>query len=184
MHDAARVAVVERVGDLDPDVDDVAEAQRLLPEQARQVRSADDRHHEEERALVPPEVVDRDDGGVVHLPDDLRLPLEALLELGREIRRGDELDGDFAVQDRVAGPVDDPHPAAAELAEDFVAVRKPRVDHANIPSVGSRGPRRRSSGSTADGGEPFDLGPREGVDLVVEEGQQQGVPGERSSTLR
>ena len=54
-------------------------------DQARQVRSADDRHHEEERALVPPEVVDRDDGGVVHLRDDLRLALEALLGLGGEI---------------------------------------------------------------------------------------------------
>ena len=80
--DAARVAVVEGLGDLDPDVDDLAEAQRLVADQAQQGRPADQRHDEEERALVPAEVVDRDDGRVVHLGDDLRLALEALLELG------------------------------------------------------------------------------------------------------
>ena len=46
---------------------------------------ADERHHEEERALVAAEVVDRDDRRVVHLRDDLRLALEALLELRREV---------------------------------------------------------------------------------------------------
>ena len=38
--DAARVAVVERLGDLDPDVHDLAQAQRLLADQAQQVRAA------------------------------------------------------------------------------------------------------------------------------------------------
>ena len=84
--DAARVAVVEGVGDLDADVDDVAQAQRLVADQAQQVRAADERHDEEERALVPAEVVDRDDGRVVHLRDDLGFALEALLELRRRGR--------------------------------------------------------------------------------------------------
>ena len=79
--DAARVAVVEGIGDLDPDVHDLAQAQRLVADQALQVRPADERHHEEERALVAAEVVDRNDRRVVHLRDELRLALEALLEL-------------------------------------------------------------------------------------------------------
>ncbi len=38
--DAAGVAVVERVGDLRPDVEDVAEAERALAEELPQVRAA------------------------------------------------------------------------------------------------------------------------------------------------
>ncbi len=77
VHDAARVAVVERLRDLDPDVDDVAQARLLVAQEGPQVRPLHERHHEEERALVAAEVVDRDDGGVVHLRDHLRLALEA-----------------------------------------------------------------------------------------------------------
>ena len=87
-----------------------------------------DGHHEEERALVTPEVVDRHDRGVVHLGDELGLALEALLDLGRQVRRGDELDRDLAVQERVARPVDDAHAAASELPEDLVAVGELRAD--------------------------------------------------------
>ena len=75
-----------------------------------------------------PEVVDRHDRRVVHLGDDLGFPLEAALDLGRQVGRGDQLDGDLAVQERVSGPVDDTHAAPAELADDLVSVRKLRVD--------------------------------------------------------
>ena len=133
--DAARVAVLERVGDLDPDVHDLAEVQRLVPDQPQQVRALRDGHHEEERALVTPEVVDRHDRGVVHLGDELRLALEALLDLGRQVRRGDELDRDLAVEQRVARAVDDAHAAAAELPEDLVAVGELGADQSGS-SVG------------------------------------------------
>ena len=81
--DAPRVAVLEGLGDLDPDVHDVAERQRPCGRNCAQVRALDQRHHEEQRPLVTAEVVDRHDGGVVHLGDDLRLALEALLGLRR-----------------------------------------------------------------------------------------------------
>ena len=59
--DAAGVAVVERVGDLHPDVEDVAELQRAVAEKLPKVRVRQHRHDEEERPVVPPEVVDRHD---------------------------------------------------------------------------------------------------------------------------
>ncbi len=128
--DAAGVAVVERVGDLRPDVEDVAEAQRALAEELPQVRGREHRHDEEQRPLVPPEVVDRHDGGVVHLRDDLGLALEALLGVLREIPGRDQLDRDVAVQDRILRAVDDAHSAAPQLGEDLVAVGELRSDHA------------------------------------------------------
>ena len=134
--DAARVAVVERLGDLDADVDDLAEAQRLVADQPEQVRAADERHDEEERALVAAEVVDRDDRGVVHLRDDLRLALEALLEL-RRVRssRGDELDRDLAVEHRVPRAVDDAHAAPSELPQDLVTIDQRGLDQLRFSKV-------------------------------------------------
>ena len=87
---------------------------------------------------MPAEVVDRDDGGVVHLRDDLGLALKALLELGRQVRRGDELDRDLAVQERIAGAIDDTHAAATELAEDLVSVGEPGADQRGFPGKTSR----------------------------------------------
>src|SRR5207247_202541 len=140
MDDAARVRVVEGLGDLDADVDDLAQAQGLVADQAQQRRSADERHDEEERVLVPAEIVDRHDRRVVHLGDNLGLALEALLDLAGEVGGGNELDRDLAIQHRVAGAVHHTHAAAAELAQDLVALRELRRDHAS--TAGSRGLRR------------------------------------------
>ena len=84
--DAARVAVLEGVGDLDRR----CRRPRRGAATASRIRRSrfvplDERHDEEERALVPAEVVDRHDGRVVHLGDELRLALEALLDLGRQV---------------------------------------------------------------------------------------------------
>jgi hypothetical protein len=65
---------------------------------------------------------------MVHLRDELRLALESLLELGGQVRRGDELDRDVAVEQRIAGAVDDAHAAAADLVGDFVPVGEARTD--------------------------------------------------------
>ncbi len=78
---------------------------------------------------MPPEVVDRHDGRVVHLRDDLGLALEALLGVLREVPGRDQLDRDVAVQDGVLRAVDDAHPAAPQLGEDLVAVGELRPDH-------------------------------------------------------
>jgi hypothetical protein len=126
--DALGVAVLERLGDLDGDLHDLAEGRAPAPELV-QVGALDQGHHEEQRPLVASQVVERDDRGVVHLRDHLRLPLEALLGLGAQQRGRDQLDRDVTVEQRVARPVDDPHSAAAELGCDLVAVGQPAADH-------------------------------------------------------
>ena len=133
MDDVARVAVFEGVRDLHGDVENLAQAQRPVPEDAAEVRALDERHDEEEGAIVASEVVDRDDPGMVHLRDDLRLALETLLDLGRQLRRGQQLDGDVAVQQRIARAVHDSHAAAAELGRDLVAVGELRAEDACAP---------------------------------------------------
>jgi hypothetical protein len=128
MDDAARVAVVEGLGDLDADVEDVAEPTVLAQEPA-QVGALNQRHHEVQRVFVAAEVVDGDDGRVVHLGDQLRLALEALLGFGAELRGRDQLDRDVSVQPRIACAVDDAHPTASELRDDLVPVSQPCSEH-------------------------------------------------------
>ena len=159
--DAAGVAVVERLGDLRPDVEDVAQPERALAKELPEVRRRQHGHHEEERPLVPAEVVNRHDGRVVHLRHDLGLALEALLGVLREVSGRNELDGDVPVQDRVLRAVDDAHPAPAQFGEDFVPIREPGSDQdfvliclrrrprlcLNSAATGSEGPDPQSSSS-------------------------------------
>ena len=129
VNDAAGVAVLERLGGLDRDVEHFSQAQRAVPEHVSQARAHDERHHEEVGPFVATDVVDRNDAGVIHLRDDLRLALEPLLGVRRQLAGSDELDRDVAVQARVARPVDDTHPAAADFRHDLVAIGELRVDH-------------------------------------------------------
>jgi len=126
--DAPRVRVVERLGHLRADVQDVAEPEGAVAQEMPQVRAGEHRHHEEESALVPPEVVDRHDRRVVHLRDDLRLAEKPLLGVRGEVAGRDQLDGHLAVQDRVLRAVDDAHPAAPELPHHLVAIRETCAD--------------------------------------------------------
>ena len=139
VHDTARVAVVQSVGDLNPDVHDVAQTQRLVAQQPEQIGPADDGHDEEERAVGTSQVVDRDDRRVIHLGHELRFALEALFELGREVSRRDQLDGDLAIEQRIAGLVDDAHAAATELGDQLVAVRETGSDQGAFTKMRSRG---------------------------------------------
>jgi hypothetical protein len=131
--DAARLAVFERLGDLDSDVEDLPETERPVIQEPPKVRSLDEGHDEKERAFVTSEVVDRDDTGMVHLGDDLRLALEAFLDLRRELRGADHLDRHVPVQDRIAGAEDNPHAAAAQFGDNLVAVRELRAEYACAP---------------------------------------------------
>ena len=68
------------------------------------------------------DVVDLDDVGVLEPGDGLGLGQEADGGLGAGVRAGqDHLQGDGAVEPDLAGLVDDPHAAAAQLALDLVA---------------------------------------------------------------
>ena len=87
-------------------------------------------HDDEVDAGIRSDVVDGDDVRVVERACRLGLLNEALLAL----RIGDlvvwqHLDGDDTIEARVAGSVDDTHPAFAELRFDPVAIER-LADHA------------------------------------------------------
>jgi hypothetical protein len=62
--------------------------------------------------------------GVVHLRDQLRLALEALLRFGAELRRRDQFDRYVAIEARITGAIHDAHAAAPEFRDDLVAIRE------------------------------------------------------------
>ncbi len=137
MDDALRVRVIERIGDLRAELENVPESEGRLAEEPARVRARDDRHHEEQRALVPAQIVDRHDPGVVHLRDDLRLAEEALLETRAEASRRNQLHRDIAREDRVARAIDHAHAAPPELSEDLVTIGESRADQKVAPELGS-----------------------------------------------
>ena len=116
-----RCAVLERVGNLDGDLQRLVERQRALRQASASVSPS---RYSMTRNAVPSllaDVVEGADVRMVELRDRPRLALEALAELriGRE-RVGQDLDRDGAIEARVAGPVDLAHAAGAEGGEDFV----------------------------------------------------------------
>jgi hypothetical protein len=86
--------------------------------------SVDELHDEEGDAAVLAHVVHGDDVGVVQRGRGTRLAHEALARVGRRGRIRQDLDRDVAVQVEIARAVDDPHPAASELAVEAVASPK------------------------------------------------------------
>lgn len=129
MDDTARVAVIERLGRLDSNLQNLSERPRLLAHELPEILPLNHRHQEEHRPLMPADVVNRNDAGVVHPRDDLRLALKSLFRLGVEHRRWDEFDGDVPIEHRIAGAIDDTHSSAAQLRHNFVSTCEPGADH-------------------------------------------------------
>ena len=117
---ASGLAILERFAHRDPYVQDLPEEKRPLLDELAEADSVDDRHHEEQGSFMLPEVVDRDDRGVIKTGDDLGLGLEPLLRVGCQEGGGDQLDRHITVQLRVTGSVYDAHTPAPQLTEDLV----------------------------------------------------------------
>ena len=122
VHDPLPVRFVQRVGDLD------AVAQRLLQRQRRPSPAdpasvSPSRYSMTRYSIVAlaSHVVERADVRMRELRDRLRLPLEALPDLGRRrhVRR-QHLHRHRPLQPRVPRLVDLPHPAGAERRQDLV----------------------------------------------------------------
>jgi hypothetical protein len=135
VHDPARVRSVERVGDLDPELEDLRRRQRPLPDPLLQRPPLQVLHHQERLALVLADVVDGADVGVVERRGGHRLALEALargLVVEQLLRQ--ELERHRAVEPRVLRPANDAHAAATEPLEDAVVGDGP-PDHGALPSA-------------------------------------------------
>ena len=89
-------------------------------------------HHEERRAIVLADVVERADVGVVQAGDGLRFPREAraAIRIGAQFC-GQDLDGDCAVETGVAFLVDLAHAAGADSRLDLVGSEASPGDEAH-----------------------------------------------------
>jgi hypothetical protein len=119
--DPLAVRLVERIGDLTGDVERLFDRQRTFVEPLAQRFPVEVLHHQVRRAVSVADVVEGADVRVVQRGDALRLAIEPRLELGivGQPSRQD-LDGDGALEPRVAGLVDLAHAACPERADDLV----------------------------------------------------------------
>jgi hypothetical protein len=94
---------------------------RVAAEPVGQAATSDPLHREEGASVVEPDLVDLDDVGVLHPRGQLGLAAEPLpLHLGRERAGQDHLQGHGPAQVAMPRLIDDPHPAAPDLAQDDV----------------------------------------------------------------
>ena len=116
MDDAVLVGVVERLADLDRQLDHLAPGQlAALLEDLLQGDALDVLHREVGRPLEPAPGQEPDDVGVAELLEDLGLALEPLVDLALLGELAvDDLDGGRPAGRLVRRPEDDPHRAGAE----------------------------------------------------------------------
>ena len=129
MHDAALVRGGQPARDLNRVVDRLERREpfRLLEADAERV-AFEQLHDRVDDAGIVPDVVQRQNVGMVERGDRLRFALEArqpVLHLFRV--RGKHLDGHFAAQPGISRPVDLAHAPAADWTQDFVRPQ-PRAD--------------------------------------------------------
>jgi hypothetical protein len=119
--DPGRVRALERVGDLDPEPEDLLDRERPPLDALGERLALEELHDQEVDLALPPDVVEGADVRVLERRDRLRLALEALAHLlgGREVL-GQDLERDRPVEPGVLGAVDLAHPAGAERGDDFV----------------------------------------------------------------
>ena len=121
MDDAAFVSRGQRVGDLSRDVDSLIERERSLPQPILERLSFHQLHDDAGGVSDLLEPVNLGDVGVVQRGQDLRLAFKPRQPIGivREMVR-QQLQGDVALQSRIAAPKDDSHAAFAQLGGDLV----------------------------------------------------------------
>ena len=121
VRDPLRVGGLERVGDLDPVVEEQAHVERLPAHPLGEGGALDELHHDERPSLVLLDRIDGADAGVVQRRGRPRLALEALEH--REVvleARGKHLDRDAPAEVGVLGFVHHAHAAGAEQTNDLV----------------------------------------------------------------
>ncbi len=121
MDDPLGVGGIQRVGDLDRQVQDLRRLHRLSADAVLECLALQQLHGDEGLPLVLVDVVDRADVGVVEGGGGLGLAPEPLEgdPIAEELL-GQELQGNGPVEAGVLGLVDDTHPSAAKLLEDPV----------------------------------------------------------------
>ena len=121
MDDALAMRLVERVGDLDGDLQRLVERERPFLEARGQRLALEMRHDQVVRAIDAADVVDAADVGMVQRGDGAGLALEPGPQIGiaSNLTRQD-LDGDRSIEACVAGSVDLAHAAGSEGGDDLI----------------------------------------------------------------
>jgi hypothetical protein len=121
MRDALQMRLLERVGDLDPDLERLLERQRSALDSRGERLAFEILHDEEVGVALAADVVQRADVRMIERGNRLRFTVEALLHLRvvGEVRRK-HLDGDRAVQPRIGRLVHLAHAAGTERPDDLV----------------------------------------------------------------
>jgi hypothetical protein len=137
VHDAALVGRLERLGDLQRDLQRLVPRERAAREPLREVLPLDELHRQEAHTVRFVKTVDRRDARVVQRRQQLRLALEAGQPL-RALRehRGQDLDRHLAVERGVERFPHHPHATLADLLDDAVVQKlAARFDlhHAPLP---------------------------------------------------
>ena len=121
MDDAFFVRCVERVSHLDAQLQQQIHRQRLAPDTMLERLPFEMFHHDEEPAILLPDLVNRADVRVIQRRRGACLPLKSLqrIRIARQFF-GQKLQGDVAAEARVLSLVDNSHSAATEFLDDFV----------------------------------------------------------------
>ena len=141
--DPGRVRRREGAGNLRGDPHALPDGEAPARDHLREGTAGDELHRDEEGAVRLVDIEDRDDVRAGESARGLRLLDEptAPFRVGHLLRRED-LEGDVAVEVEVARPVDDSHPAFAQLPED-AEVRDRRTDHESSSRTGWASPGAR-----------------------------------------
>ena len=121
MNDPLLVSGLERVGDLPRDPDRIVCRHRPIGNELGERLTLDELEHQGAHAVLLFDPVNGGDMWMVQRRERLRLALEPrqALGIGREGLR-QHLQGNLAVQPRIARAIDLAHPARAEGGDDFV----------------------------------------------------------------
>ncbi len=126
--DAARVRRGEAVGDRHRDLHRLTPGNRALLQPRSQCPTFEQLHDRDRGVVDDGELVNREDARVRKGGDRARLGLEAAahFRIGRGVRRHD-LDGNVAVEPRIACPIHLAHAARSDGLDDFVLARDGRL---------------------------------------------------------
>ena len=124
MDDPLAVGLVQRIRDLNGRLERLLQRQGPLGQPLGQRLALQVLHHQEVHAVLAPHVVERADVRVVQAGDGLGFALEPLLQLrvASDVR-GQDFDGDRAVEAGVAGFVHLAHAASPEGGDDLIRTK-------------------------------------------------------------
>jgi hypothetical protein len=121
VHDAGAMRLGERIGDLEGVLNGPLDGKRPFPEMLGERLSFEVLHHQEIGAVLMADVVEGADVRMLKRGDGARLALEPLSEIGiGGERRGEDLDGDEAIEPDVPRLVHLAHAAGSQRAQDFI----------------------------------------------------------------